>query len=65
MLIIWRCSGERIAIGGGIEIAVHAECGRAKFAIDAPRDVDIIRSELLDRSEESNGNKEQRVNNAP
>ena len=47
MLILQRKEGESLLIGDEIEITVLAvEAGRARLAIQAPRDVTILRSEL-------------------
>ena len=47
MLILQRKEGESLLIGDEIEIIVLAvEAGRARLAIQAPRDVTILRSEL-------------------
>lgn len=47
MLILQRKEGESLLIGEEIEVTVLAvESGRARLAIQAPRDVTILRSEL-------------------
>lgn len=47
MLILQRKEGESLLIGDEIEVTVLAvESGRARLAIQAPRDVTILRSEL-------------------
>ena len=49
MLILGRRAGESLDIGGDIHITVvSVEGGRVRLAIDAPRDVPIVRRELLD-----------------
>ena len=48
MLILQRKEGESIKIGDSIEVRiVEAGNGIVKIAIDAPKDISIIRSELL------------------
>lgn len=48
MLVISRDVGERICIGDDIVIEVRATApGRAYLAIQAPREVKILREELL------------------
>ena len=47
MLILQRKEGESLHIGEDVEITVLAvEAGRVRLAIQAPRDVTILRSEL-------------------
>ncbi|MCI9156818.1 MAG: carbon storage regulator [Lawsonibacter sp.] len=47
MLILQRKEGESLHIGEEIEVTVMAvEAGRVRLAIQAPRDVTILRSEL-------------------
>lgn len=47
MLILQRKEGESLLIGEEIEITVLAvEAGRVRLAIQAPRDVMILRNEL-------------------
>ena len=47
MLILQRKEGESLLLGEDIEITVLAvETGRVRLAIQAPRDVTILRSEL-------------------
>ena len=47
MLILQRKSGESLFIGDNIEITVMSiDSGRVRLAIDAPRDLSILRSEL-------------------
>ena len=47
MLILQRKEGEALLLGEDIEITVLAvETGRVRLAIQAPRDVTILRSEL-------------------
>lgn len=47
MLILQRKEGESLLLGEDIEITVLAvEAGRVRLAIQAPRNVTILRSEL-------------------
>lgn len=47
MLILQRKEGESLLIGDEVEITVLAvEAGRVRLAIQAPREVPILRSEL-------------------
>lgn len=47
MLILQRKEGESLLIGDDVEITVlSVESGRARLAIQAPRSVTILRSEL-------------------
>lgn len=47
MLILQRKVGESLLIGGEIEVTVlSVEAGRVRLAIEAPRSVPILRSEL-------------------
>ena len=52
MLIIQRKAGESLLIGEEIEISVlSVEAGRVRLAIEAPRNVSILRSELKNAAE--------------
>ena len=47
MLILQRKAGESLLIGEEIEISVlSVEAGRVRLAIEAPKSVPILRSEL-------------------
>jgi carbon storage regulator len=49
MLVLSRREGQRIVIGDGIEITVaEVQGSRVRIAISAPKDVRIVRGELLD-----------------
>ena len=49
MLVLTRKVGELIVIGGNIRVSVTAiEKGRVRIGIEAPRDVNIVREELLE-----------------
>jgi len=55
MLVLARKLDESIVIGDNIVIKVISiDKGVVKFGIDAPRDVSIMRSELLEDVKESN-----------
>jgi carbon storage regulator len=47
MLVLSRKEGERVVIGGNVVITINRIAGnRITLAIDAPRDVRIVRGEL-------------------
>jgi carbon storage regulator len=51
MLVLSRRTGERIQIGGGIEVEVVAVQGsRVKLGITCPREIPILRAELAGRA---------------
>lgn len=53
MLVLKRKEGESIIIGGNILVKVHKVEGRAvKLAIEAPKEITIIRAELIEKSKE-------------
>ena len=50
MLVLSRKEGQTIVIGDGIEIQVAAIQGnRVKIAVNAPRDIRVMRGELSER----------------
>ena len=52
MLILQRKAGESLLIGEEIEISVlSVEAGRVRLAIEAPKSVSILRSELRNAAE--------------
>ena len=52
MLILQRKSGESVLIGEEIEVSVlSVEAGRVRLAIQAPKSVQILRSELRTAAE--------------
>lgn len=52
MLILQRKAGESLLIGEDIEVTVlSVEAGRVRLAIDAPKSVSILRSELKNAAE--------------
>ena len=55
MLVLARKLNESIKIGDDIEIKViSVEKGVVKLGIDAPRDISIVRNELLEDVKDSN-----------
>ena len=55
MLVITRKKGESLLIGEDIEVTVvKLDDGSVKLAIDAPRNVTILRKELYKEIEEEN-----------
>lgn len=52
MLILQRKAGESLLIGEEIEISVlSVEAGRVRLAIEAPKNISILRSELKTAAE--------------
>lgn len=57
MLVITRKKGESILIGDDIEITISKiDDGSVKLAINAPREVTILRKELYEEVEKENIN---------
>ena len=55
MLILTRRAGETIVIGKNIRVTILAVDGeRVKIGIDAPREIPVVRQELLDEVRRSN-----------
>lgn len=53
MLVLKRKEGQSIVVGGNIIIKVHKIEGKSvKLAIDAPKEISILRTELIERAEE-------------
>lgn len=53
MLVLGRKPGERIVINDNIEVyIINGEDGQLKLGINAPREVSIVRGEILDRQNE-------------
>lgn len=54
MLILTRKNGESIVIGEDIELKVlEVYDGRVKIGIDAPKDIRVLRKEVLDVIEQN------------
>ena len=57
MLILTRRTGEAILIGDDIKITVTAINGnQCRIGIDAPKEVKVLREELVKRDVEAGGN---------
>ncbi len=55
MLIINRKAGESLEIGEGVRVTVAGiDGGRVRLAIEAPKSVTILRSELVDETRKIN-----------
>ena len=55
MLVLKRKAGESIIVADNIEIKIiEVEEGRIKIGIDAPKEVIIIRKEVLDETKSEN-----------
>ncbi|MDN5352596.1 MAG: carbon storage regulator [Clostridiales bacterium] len=55
MLILTRKKNESIIIDGNIEIQVISiEEGKVKLGINAPKEIEILRSEIVHKVQESN-----------
>ena len=55
MLILTRKKDESIIINGNIEIQIMSiEEGKVKIGIEAPKDIEIFRSEVFDKIEAAN-----------
>lgn len=54
MLVLQRKASESILIGDNIKVTVLAvEGGRVRLAVDAPKDIQILRNELKTAAEEN------------
>ena len=54
MLTLSRRSGEEIVIGDNVRLKVdEIRGGKVQLSFDAPREVTILRKEILDRDERS------------
>lgn len=57
MLVITRKKGESLLIGDNIEITIiRLDDGNVKLAIDAPRNITILRKELYKEVQDENKN---------
>ncbi|MET3697650.1 carbon storage regulator CsrA [Bacillus oleivorans] len=55
MLVLTRKNGESIQIGDDIEITIlSVKNDQVKIGIKAPKDIEIVRKEILDMIEEEN-----------
>lgn len=55
MLILTRKKDESIIINGNIEIQIMSiEEGKVKIGIEAPKDIEIFRSEVFEKIESAN-----------
>ena len=55
MLVLTRKAGEKLMIGDDVVITIlNVNGGQVSIGIDAPREINIVRSELLERNK---GNK--------
>ena len=57
MLILTRGEGQIITIGDNIRVTIVEVRGdKVRVGIDAPRDLQVMRAELLERTQEDDGN---------
>ena len=57
MLVLSRLEGQVITIGDNIRVTIVEVRGdKVRVGIDAPRDVQVMRSELLDQTPEGSDN---------
>ena len=57
MLILSRLEGQVILIGDTIRVTIVEVRGdKVRVGIDAPRDVPVLRAELLEQTQEGSGN---------
>lgn len=55
MLVLKRKAGENLLIGDNIEIKiVEIDDGKVKIGIDAPKEITILRKEVLDEAKAEN-----------
>jgi len=56
MLVLSRKTNEEILIGNDVRITiVSMQGGKVRLGIDAPRDTNVVRTELLKRDEREHG----------
>ena len=55
MLVITRKSGESILIGDDIRIVIVKTGPAVRIGVEAPRDVSIVREELIQKGKENHG----------
>ena len=64
MLVLTRKPGQSIMIGDGVEVQVLSVAGeKVRLGITAPRDVSIFRTEVYDRIESENADRNEEVEN--
>lgn len=57
MLVLGRKPGEYVKIGNNIIVRVlEDDNGNLRLGIDAPKDVEIVRGEILDKQKEEQSN---------
>ena len=57
MLVLSRLEGQVITIGDNIRVTIVEVRGdKVRVGIDAPRDVPVLRAELLEQTQEGSGN---------
>ena len=55
MLVLGRKPGEYVVIGENIIVkVVRSEAGDLRLAIDAPRDINIVRGEVFEANQKEN-----------
>lgn len=55
MLVLSRNENDSIEIGGGIVVTIlSVKGGKVRVGIDAPQDVNIVRTEIRDRDRREN-----------
>lgn len=63
MLVLSRCADEKILIGDDIVVTVcDVSRGKVKLGIDAPKDVLILRDELVGRERKNPPKKDSDIN---
>jgi carbon storage regulator len=57
MLVLSRLEGQVITIGDNIRVTiVEVRGGKVRVGIDAPRDLQVLRAELVEQTPEGSGN---------
>lgn len=57
MLILNRKAGESFTIDGQIKISILGGYGRVRIGIDAPKHIQIVRDELIEKEQRQNKQK--------
>lgn len=52
MLVLSRKERQQLVIGNVVVTILHASHGRVSVGIEAPREIEIVRGELLERDQE-------------